>query len=279
MKKPWKTGLLVTSAAALVAGAGAALLAPRTGQPGWESFTPYRYAHRGLHNVNEGRPENSLSAFRAAVERGFGAELDVHLMRDGNLAVVHDSDLTRVTGKTAIVEELTAEELAGYPLTGSGETIPLFGQVLEVFDGKTPLIVELKTRDGNAQALTDAAIALLEAHQVTYCVESFDPRAVMYLKQRYPQVIRGQLSENFLRSGSSDISPLTRAAMTYLATTGLTKPDFIAYNHAHRNNASLRLMKRLYGVHEVSWTVRDADTLRELEAEGALVIFEGFVPE
>ena len=78
-------------------GAWCALLKPRRGQPGWEKFQSARFAHRGLHNADAGIPENSMSAFRAAVERGFGAELDVHLMADGNLAVVHDSDLTRTS--------------------------------------------------------------------------------------------------------------------------------------------------------------------------------------
>ena len=65
----------------------------------WQTLSGYRYAHRGLHDLNAGRPENSLGAFRAAAEAGFGAELDVHLMADGALAVVHDSDLERVCGR------------------------------------------------------------------------------------------------------------------------------------------------------------------------------------
>ena len=80
----------------------------------------------------------------------FGAELDVHLMADGNLAVVHDSDLTRVCGKKGVIEDLRREDLKNYPLQGTGETIPLFGDVLDLFAGKTPLIVELKAERGNA---------------------------------------------------------------------------------------------------------------------------------
>ena len=53
------------------------------------------YAHRGLHDKEVGSPENSLAAFKEAVESGYGAELDVHLLKDGNLAVIHDSSLFR----------------------------------------------------------------------------------------------------------------------------------------------------------------------------------------
>ncbi len=279
MKNFFKAAVAVSTGAALTAGAYLASLSPRRNQPGWEEFKKFRYAHRGLHDLYEGRPENSLSAFRAAVEHGFGAELDVHLMRDGNLAVVHDSGLSRVTGKAAKVEELTAEDLADYPLRGSGERIPLFEEVLEVFSGETPLIVEIKTSDGNAEALTDAVMERLSKYGGLYCVESFDPSVLMCLKKKYPDVIRGQLSENFLRSKPANLSLPKRALMTNLSTTFLTAPDFIAYNWIDRSQPSLRLMKKLYGVHEVSWTVRDPQLMKALEAEGVVPIFEGFVPE
>lgn len=280
MKILLKSALAVTAAAALAGGAYIEALSPRRGQPGWDALSGYRYAHRGLHDLAEGRPENSLSAFRAAVEHGFGAELDVHLMRDGALAVVHDSCLKRVTGCDVTVEDLTAPELKKYPLTGSdNESVPLFEDVLEVFSGKTPLIIELKTHNGNAKALTDAVMARLEKYKGLYCVESFDPHVLMRLRDRYPQVIRGQLSENFLRSRPSSLSLPVRAVMTHLLTTFRTKPDFIAYNHVDRDCVSLRIMKSLYGVHEVSWTVRDSALMHDLESQGIQTIFEGFVPE
>ncbi len=262
-----------------VAGAWCALLAPRRGHPGWEKLENTRYAHRGLHDLAQGRPENSMAAFRAAAEAGFGAELDVHLMADGNLAVVHDSDLTRVCGKTAFIEDLTAADLPDYPLQDTEETIPLFREVLDLFGDRAPLIVELKVERGNAAALTDAAMALLKDWQGTCCVESFHPGALLRLKEKYPAVLRGQLSQNFMKSSEvSGLSLPTRFLLTHLLTTALTKPDFIAYNCLDRDNISLRLMKKLYGVHEAAWTVRDRETMERLEAESVPVIFERFVP-
>lgn len=270
---------ITKAAAGCLCGLGAwcALLAPRRNQPGWEKLGGVRYAHRGLHDLT--RPENSMAAFRAAVEAGFGAELDVHLMADGNLAVVHDSDLTRVCGKQVFVEDLTAEDLPDYPLQGTEERIPLFQDVLALFENRTPLVVELKVERGNANALADAAMALLKDWHGTYCVESFHPGALLRLKEKYPRVIRGQLSQNFMKDSEvGGLSLPTRFAMTHLLSTAFTKPDFIAYNCLDRRNVSLRLMKKLYGVHEVAWTVRDRGTMVELEAEGVPVIFEKFVP-
>jgi len=262
---------------ALPAALWCVLLLPRRGQPGWEAIGRARYAHRGLHDVRQGRPENSLAAFRAAAERGLGAELDVHLMADGALAVVHDSSLERVCGRPAVIEDLTAAELDAYPLQGTEERIPLLGDVLALFEGGAPLIIELKEARGNAAALTDAVMEQLRLWRGTYCMESFHPAVLLRLKRRYPDVLRGQLSQNFLRR-SENLPWLARAAMTCLLTTVFTRPDFIAYNYKDRARPSLRLMKRLYGVHEVAWTIRDKRTMEELEREGVTPIFEGFVP-
>ena len=278
MKKTVARGAMALAGTAVAAASWCLLLRPRTNQPGWEKLQGVRYAHRGLHDGAAGIPENSLAAFRRAVEGGFGAELDVHLMADGNLAVVHDSDLTRVCRRRALVEDLTARELTDYPLQGTAETIPLLEEVLSLFAGRAPLIVELKVA-GNADALVDAAMARLEGYQGAFCVESFHPAALLALKKRYPWVLRGQLSENFFRAGEAGkLSWPSSAVMTWLLSTALTQPDFIAYRHEDRRCPSLRLMKKLYGVHEVAWTVRSRAAMEALEREGATVIFEGFVP-
>lgn len=252
------------------------LLMPRRNHPDWEKLSGVRYAHRGLHNKDEGIPENSLAAFRRAVEHGFGAELDVHLLKDGSLAVFHDSALQRICGTEGIIEDLTAEDLKNYSLLGTGETIPLFTDVLALFEGKTPLIIELKVVGNNAAALTDAVMAVLKDWNGTYCIESFHPSVVGHLKKHYPHVIRGQLSENFFKNRK--MSVITAFLTTFLLTTAFTRPDFIAYAHQDRSNISLRLMRRLYGVHEVGWTIRDQALMEQLERDGVTPIFENFIP-
>ena len=260
-----------------------ALLLPRRKHPGWEKLVKVRYAHRGLHDMaleKPLRPENSMAAFQAAVEKGFGAELDVHLMADGGLAVVHDSDLTRICRKNTLIESLRTEDLKDYPLLETKEHIPLLKDVLKLFEGKTPLIIELKVSGSNAAALTDAIMTALKDWNGMYCIESFHPAVLLHLKKRYPEVIRGQLSANFLHSNEAGslILPV-RLILTFLLTTFLTRPDFIAFRWEDRSCPSLRLMRKLYDVHEVGWTVRNQEVMEHLEKNGVTPIFENFVPE
>ena len=96
------------------------MLRCRREHPGWKLLRQYRYAHRGYHDKPH-IPENSMAAFRRAIEHGYGAELDVHLMKDGRLAVIHDASLKRTAGADVLVEDLTAEELKQYRLEGTQE--------------------------------------------------------------------------------------------------------------------------------------------------------------
>ena len=244
----------------------------------WDYFRKWRYAHRGYHDKPR-IPENSLPAFRRAVQCGFGAELDVHLMKDGHLAVIHDASLRRTAGADVEIEDLTAEELKNYTLEGTEHHIPLLEEVLPIFAGKAPLIVELKAERGNAAALAEAACALLDKYHVTYCMESFDPRCLMWLWENRPDVVRGQLSENFARHGDGENLPgVVRWVLSNLLLNCRTRPDFIAYRFEDRKCLSLRLCRGIYRAQEFSWTIRSKADMAAAEQDGALVIFEQFNP-
>ena len=241
----------------------------------------FRYAHRGLHEQGAGIPENSLAAFRRAVEHGFAAELDVHLLSDGSLAVFHDSALQRMTGREGVIEDLTAERLSDYRLGGTEETIPQLCDVLKLFEGTgLPLLVELKAYRGNHNALTARTVEELDKHRVPYVMESFDPRCLLWLRRNRPEIVRGQLAQDFLRDTQS-ASGLGKAAdgvLSSLALDAATRPDFVAFNFDHRDARSLRRAKRRENVDVFYWTIRSREDMETAEAEGAQVIFEGFIP-
>ena len=247
----------------------------RTGHPGLAELKKWKYAHRGLHGENI--PENSIAAFRAALENGYGIELDIHLIKDGTLAVMHDTDMKRVTGCDRNITDLTAEELKSYRLGGTEETVPAFRQVLDLYAGQAPLIIELKC-DSNAEALVDAAVAAMEGYTGPWCMESFDPRCVYYLKKKYPDVIRGQLSENYFAAKGSTLSPGLKFLLKHNIGNFLTMPDFVAYKYADRKTLSNRICRRFWKLQGVSWTLKSQAEFDTAVAEGWIPIFEGFKP-
>ena len=253
------------------------MLRCRRNAPGWEKLLGWRYAHRGWHD-KPAIPENSLRAFRRALDRGWGAELDVHLLRDGTLAVFHDSDLRRCTGAEGDIEDLDRGELAGLRLEGTEEPVPLFDAVLALFEGKAPLIIELKSHKNNHRALTEAVIARLDRYTGDFCVESFDPRVLKVLRKERPGILRGQLSMDF-RPGGEPLPGWQRFILRNLLMNFLTVPDFIAYRFEDRQRLALRLCRRVWGVKEASWTIRSMADLRRAEEAGCMPIFECFDPE
>lgn len=247
----------------------------RTGHPGLGALRGWAYAHRGLHG--QGRPENSMAAFQAALDSGHGIELDIHLLADGNLAVIHDSSLLRTTGREGMIEDLTTEQLSDYRLEGTEETIPTFSQVLELFDGKAPLVVELKSAKNNCAALCEAACKLLEGYKGVYCLESFDPRCVLWLKKNRPELIRGQLTENFFRS-KGKLPWILKLLLTHQMGNFLTMPDFVSYRYCDRKTLSNFLARKLWKLQGVTWTLRTPQEHETALEEGWIPIFENYNP-
>lgn len=137
-------------------------------------------AHRGLHD--EDNTENGLNAFKRAIENNLAFELDVHLTIDKKLVVCHDSDLKRVTNKDGIIEELTLEEIKSNYSLLDGEKLPTLQEVLELNNERVPIVVELKSYNGNHHRLAkevDKALSVIK-NKKTISMISFDPRALLY---------------------------------------------------------------------------------------------------
>ena len=241
------------------------------------------FAHRGFHSKPE-IPENSLPAFRRAAERGWGAEFDVHLLSDGTLAIFHDSELERCTGVKGNIEALDFEKMRKLRLEGTDEVIPTFDEVLDIFEhsdnrhgNPCPLIIELKPV-GNIQALVRAVCDRLDSYKGDFCIECFDPRALIALKQYRPEIVRGQLAQDFLIHDVG-LPWYQRRMLANLWWDKITKPDFVAYQFSDRKNRALRRETDKKGIQEVSWTIRSKKEFDAAIAAGCVPIFEGFDPE
>ena len=257
------------------------LIMPRFRKPDCKALLHHYYAHRGLHDLSAGIPENSMKAFRLAVEKGYGIELDVQLSADGVPVVFHDNTLTRMCGVDRRVRDLTLAELKKLSLGGqgipdTGERIPTFQEFLEMVDGRVPLIVEIKMEKWDAR-IPEAANELLKDYRGPYCIESFHPGALVWYRKHRPDVFRGQLCTNFNKEHMNHSLPyfLLGKMLTNIAA----RPDFIAYNWKYRNDLSRRICCNLYHALPVAWTIRSRQELDECRKDFQLFIFEGFEPE
>ncbi len=235
------------------------------------------YAHRGLHNNMTDAPENSLKSFAHAVEHGYGIELDVQLTKDLIPVVLHDYNLKRACGKDIKVADLTYDELKAYKLFKSQERIPVLKEVLELVDGKVPLIIELKIPWG-ARKLCEAVAKLLEQYQGLYCIESFNPFGLVWYRRNKPSVVRGQLSTDFAKEKIAG-TRLQHFLLKHLLLNFLTKPDFIAYQHGYRKDLSFAVCRLLYRVKTVAWTIKSQKDYENNRRYFKLFIFESFIPE
>ena len=238
-------------------------------------FLGHFYAHRGFHDNLSDAPENSLKAFKKAVEKGYGIELDVQLTRDEQVVVFHDNDLKRVCGIDAPVNSFTYDELLKLHICDSEEKIPLFTEVLDVIDGKVPLIVEIKMVDAKTR-VCELANDILVKYDGKYMVESFHPFAVKWFREHRPKLLRGQLSCNFIKEGIKETFGMW--LVHYLLTNFMCRPDFVAYSCESYNNVFFKLSK-LLGALPVAWTVKSPEKLKEIKNKYKLFIFEGFEPE
>lgn len=157
-------------------------------------------AHRGLHS--ELVPENSLTAFRLAVEKCLSIELDVRLTKDCRIVVFHDNDLMRMCGIEGKVFDYTYEQLSAFKLKNSDEKIPLLSEVLKIVDGKVPLLIELKggAPFGELESRVDH---MMKKYKGEFAVQSFNPFSVMWFRFHSPKVTRGQLSSQLSEKSKS----------------------------------------------------------------------------
>lgn len=245
-------------------------------KPDTDKFMQHLYAHRGLFDNETDAPENSLKAFKKAVDLGFGIEMDVQLTKDKKAVVFHDGNLKRMCGVEGKVCDYTFDELQKLSLAKSEEKIPLFTDVLNLVGGKVPLIIEYKIEATDTK-VCEIGNEILKEYQGVYCIESFNPFGVLWYKNHRKDIVRGQLSEDFLKNKTG--KGLLYFVMTYLLTNFITKPDFVAYNAKNYNNLSRKICRKLYGNLAVTWTIKSQEQLDKMKGHFDLFIFDSFLPD
>ena len=245
------------------------------------SFATIPFAHRALHDVADGRPENSRAAIRAAIAAGYGIEIDVQLSGDGAAMVFHDYHLERLTDIQGAVQLLTSDALKSTPLRGGNEGIPDLAEVLDIVAGRVPLLIELKDQDGamgpKVGALERAAAVAIAGYVGDVAVMSFNPHAVAAMQVLAPDTPRGLTTSAY----RPDDWPLPEGICTLLR--GI--PDyervgasFISHEVDDLANARVAELKKA-GAIVNCWTVRSAAQEAQARQVADTITFDGYLAD
>ena len=234
------------------------------------------YAHRGLWDKE--KPENSMSAFRAAKEAGFGIETDVQLTKDKIPVLFHDDTLTRMCHVDKKVSELTYDELMEYRLGDSDEKIPTLAEFFELIGGSVPLLLELKGVTLNTE-ICDVIVPMLDGYTGEMVVESFNPFLLKRMKELRPGIARGQLVTSLNKRGMKEQSAIKNYVLSAMLTNFLSRPNFIAYDMNYPHTLAIFITTKLFGAPKCVWTVDKNDAYAKYLSSGKYPIFDGFTPE
>jgi glycerophosphoryl diester phosphodiesterase len=247
-------------------------------------FKRIPFAHRGLHDLNDARPENSRAAIKAAIAAGYGIEMDLQLSRDGVAMVFHDYDLRRLTGAQGPIMQRDAAELGGIQLTGGDEGIPTFAEVLGLVAGRVPLLVELKDQHGQMGPtdgrLERAAADDLRGYQGPVAVMSFNPNSVISLAELAPNVPRGIVTSTYAKTNKNWqlLRPKTRDRLRDIPDYDAAQAAFISHQVDDLANPRVAELKAK-GAVILCWTVRAAKQEAEARKLADNITFEGYRAE
>jgi glycerophosphoryl diester phosphodiesterase len=245
-----------------------------------EIFLRLPFAHRGLHDRRAGVIENSRAAARAAIQAGYGIEIDIQRAACGEAMVFHDYELKRLTGEPGLVADYPAAELARFELTGGGEAMPPLSEFLDLVAGRAPLLIEIKDQDGmlgpDVGQLEARVAEHLEAYDGPAALMSFNPHSVAALAEAAPRRPRGLTSCDF-QGADWSLPDYRRAELAGLADFDRVGAAFVSHDQRDLDNPAL-LRLRTRGVPVLTWTVRNAAEEAAARTVAHNIIFETYRP-
>ena len=244
---------------------------------GWLTARPI--AHRGYHDRAAGRIENTLPAAEAAIAHTFAIECDLQPTADGRVVVFHDDTLDRLTEATGPVGARTLAELRAIRLRDSDAGIPTLEELLDLVDGRVPLVIELKSRWDGDRRLERAVAPILSDYSGPAAVMSFDPMSMVAMRRLAPALPRGMIGYDFPKGPDEGRLPWpARFALRHLLAAAIVWPHFVSFG-IDALPANAPLMLRHVGMPLICWTVRDAEAWAKARDCTDQITFEGFDPD
>jgi len=245
--------------------------------PFWLTATPI--AHRGLHDRASGVIENTISAARAAIEKGFAIECDVQLSSDGEVFVFHDDALERLTNASGDFKIFSKTEIGSLSLKGTSDHIPTLSEFLDVIAGRVPLICEIKSRFDGSIAAVQRVAEVIASYEGPIALKSFDPIMVEATAHHAPDRPRGFIGESVYDDPEWDfLSAEQKKDFATLQSLDAMKLDFLSWYIKDLDRPTPQLARGSLGLPIMSWTVRTADQRMKAQRYADQIVFEGFLP-
>ena len=246
------------------------------------AFLNVPLTHRALHDVKRGRPENSRAAISAAIEAGYGIEIDVQLSSDGAAIVFHDYDLKRLAEDSGPIQQRSSADLSRVILRGSDEGIPALHEVLDLVAGRTPLLIEIKDQDGvmgaNVGRLEQAVARDIEGYDGPIAVMSFNPHSVQQMAIHAPKVARGLVTSAFDPEDWLLLPRGTRDRLRGIPDYDTVGASFIS--HEVKDLGADRVADlKTRGANILCWTVTSKDQEKEARRVAENITFEQYLAE
>ena len=231
-------------------------------------------AHRGLHDAKRGVVENTASAFAAAIDADYAIECDLQLSRDGEAVVFHDETLDRLTTREGLLVNHSVPELKAMEFKAGSDRIQTLGELLGQVQGRTPLVIEIKSQwDGN-EKLVRRTIEVVRGYHGTFALMSFDPKAIELVRALAPELPRGIVADQATHSDYDSLPSGERLKLRELSHLPQTEPDFISYYFRDLPYPPVANFRRSRPV--ITWTIRSRQDAATALRYSDQITFEGF---
>lgn len=236
-------------------------------------------AHRGLHDANRGLIENTAPAFEAAIAQDLGIECDLRPAADGTPMVFHDLPLGRLIDARGKVSDFKPADLKRLTYTAAPACRILpFADLLDLVEGKVPLLVEVKSEWGPVDETFMKAIAKqVKRYKGPLALMSFDPDVIAALKPLAPKAPRGIVSGLYRGDGwwLDTLDPERAFRLSNLIDSGPAEPHFFAYHVKALPTPVTRFLREGLKLPLFTWTVRSNVDLATAAKWADAPIFEG----
>lgn len=245
-----------------------------------QSFLDRPIAHRALHDLADGRPENSRAAIKEAIARGYGIEIDLQLSQDAQAMVFHDYDLERLTGEAGRVRNQSASDLEQIKLIGGDEGVPTFSDVLALVGGQVPLLIELKDQHGemgDTDGALEAAVArALKSYDGPAALMSFNPNMVATLSRLLPDYPRGLVTSSYEARHWPQLPESVRDHLRDIPDFERAGCSFISHHATDLSRARVKAL-RAAGAPVLCWTIRSQAEEQTARRHSDNITFEGYL--